>query len=436
MKAGDRLELRFEKPVYGGDFLAHHDGQAVFVPFVLPGETARVRVLDVKRHFARARVEAGGDDSAHRVEPSCAQFGQCGGCHYQHATPELQVEFKKSILEETLRRSGVVVPVPVETLSGPALGYRNRIRLAVEVDAESKSLRLGYRARFSHEIIEAPECPVSAPVLLPCARKIAGSLLRHGCLENEMEMELMTTPTEDAVMITLLLRSPKGAEEISSRLEAVFREQSEQVIGITLAVKAGEDAARILAHAGKRTLNYSVGGIDYSVPAGAFFQTNRFLLAAFRDQVTRDAHGETAWDLFAGVGFFARALEQKFAAVVGVEASEASFPSLQTALSKPRSRAVLATTQDFLEENRLRREPAPDWIIFDPPRAGLEAKCCSLLNAIHAPRMTYVSCDPVTMARDLKLLTAERFQIESIHLVDLFPQTFHFESVVQLSRRR
>ena len=94
------------------------------------------------------------------------------------------------------------------------------------------------------------------------------------------------------------------------------------------------------------------------------------------------------------------------------------------------------STLAFLENNRLQREPRPDFIVLDPPRAGLDAKTCSLLAAIHAPRMAYVSCDPITLARDLKLLTAERFQIESVHLVDLFPQTYHCESVVKLVQKK
>ena len=436
MKTGDRLEMRFEKPLYGGDFLARQEGQAIFVPFVLPGEVAQVEIQDRKRNFVRGRAEAICSASEHRTQPRCGHFERCGGCHYQHAEAAQQIAWKQSILEEALRRAGVALKRLVETLSGPDWGYRNRIRLAVNASAGSESFQLGYRARSSHEIIDIDECPIAAPALLTCARTVAKSLLRHGCLHAVEEIELMTTPAEDAGMITLLARTQEQAEHVRSQLDVVFQEHSVFASGMALAVKTGDEWMRIVAHAGQRSLQYPVGDVNYSVPAGAFFQVNRWLLEDFRNLVTQDARGETAWDLFAGVGFFARVLERKFARVVAVEASDASFPALREALSNPHSAAVRATTLRFLEENRLRREPAPDWIVLDPPRAGLEAKCCSLLNAIHAPRMTYVSCDPMTMARDLKLLTEERFQIESIHLVDLFPQTFHFESVVQLSRCR
>jgi 23S rRNA (uracil1939-C5)-methyltransferase len=206
--------------------------------------------------------------------------------------------------------------------------------------------------------------------------------------------------------------------------------------GIAWASRNTETMNAILARAGCEALRYRVGNLDYTVPAGAFFQVNRWLLESFRDLVIGQERGKLAWDLFAGVGFFARALESQFEHVAAVEGADASFASLAAALDQPNSQAVHSSTLAFLENNRLLREPRPDFIVLDPPRAGLDAKTCSLLAAIHAPRMTYVSCDPITLARDLKLLTAERFQIASIHLVDLFPQTFHCESVVKLIQKK
>jgi len=144
--------------------------------------------------------------------------------------------------------------------------------------------------------------------------------------------------------------------------------------------------------------------------------------------------GEIAWDLYAGVGLFARRLASSFAQVLAVESAPASFPALQHNLLGTTGRAISSTTLDFLRRNRQEREPRPDLIVLDPPRAGLGGEVTSLLNAIHAPEMVYVSCDPATLARDLRALTQERYRIESLTLVDMFPQTFHIETVVQLSR--
>lgn len=433
MKPGEQVKVRIEKPVYGGDFLAHTNGQAVFTPFLLPGEVASVCVCEAKRRFARAEAETLLTPSSARIQPACAHFGQCGGCHYQHTSPETQHDFKRAILIEALQREGIPIPAPVEILSAHPWAYRNRIRLAI--DAADKHGSIGYRARSSRRLIPVSECPIAAPVLLPTAHRIAQWLRELGSLGNIDEMELMTTPTEDAVSVTLIARDSDRAAPVSATLEAMLAEIGPPLIGVALAVRSGEALDSVIARAGCDALQYPVAALEYSVPTGAFFQVNRWLLEPFRALVTAQERGNLAWDLFAGVGFFARALEAQFAAVTAVEGADASFASLAHSLTRPSSRAVHSSTLAYLENNRLQREPAPDFIVLDPPRAGLDARTCSLLAAIHAPRMTYVSCDPITLARDLKLLTAERFQIESIHLVDLFPQTYHIESVVKLARK-
>ena len=432
---GDTLDVTIEKPVYGGDCLTHHAGKAIFVPFVLPGERVTITIQEEKRKFARGELVALQQSSPMRVEPRCVHFGQCGGCHWQHMDSGAQLSDKQAILAEALHRAGVQAAVPIQTLSAEPWAYRNRARFAVQSVAEGNGFQLGYRARASHRMIAVTECPIAAPILLQSANRVAQALQSCNSLHAIEEIEAMTTPGQDAVLVTLLAHTQESTR-LGPILPRILQQAGGGICGIAVAVRSAEDQMRIVARAGEFALHYAVGATEYSVPSGVFFQGNRWLLEPFRDWVTRDAKGETAWDLYAGVGFFAQVLEQHFASVIAVEASEASFAVLQNSLRKPRSKAVHATTVEFLEQNRLLREPAPDWIVLDPPRAGLEAKACTLLNAIHAPRMTYVSCDPITMARDLKALTAERFQIDSLLLVDLFPQTFHFESVVQLSRRR
>jgi 23S rRNA (uracil1939-C5)-methyltransferase len=144
---------------------------------------------------------------------------------------------------------------------------------------------------------------------------------------------------------------------------------------------------------------------------------------------------QVAWDLYAGVGLFARRLSESFAEVVAVESAAASLPAMERNLVGTSARAVGSATLDFLQRNRELREPAPDVIVMDPPRAGLGDEVTTLLNAIHAPELVYVSCDPATLARDLRALTLERYRVKSVTLVDMFPQTFHLETVVRLRRK-
>ena len=169
---------------------------------------------------------------------------------------------------------------------------------------------------------------------------------------------------------------------------------------------------------------------DYWVSRGSFFQVNRFLVDELVRMVTAGRHGTLAWDLYAGVGLFSRVLVESFQYVVGVETIAGD---LATVLKGPGGRTVAATTAEFLRDAVLQRE-RPDLIVMDPPRAGVGAEVCGLLARIGAPLMVYVSCDPETLAQDLRAMVDSGYTIHAVHLVDLFPQTFHMETVVVLGR--
>ena len=208
-----------------------------------------------------------------------------------------------------------------------------------------------------------------------------------------------------------------------------------QATGLRLQLADGSLDPQILATCGASSLTYPTAGFEYRVDHGAFFQVNRRLIDDFVSLVTTGYTGKLAWDLFAGVGLFARQLAARFAEVIAVESAPASLAALNENLVGTTGRAVASTTLDFLRRNRQEREARPDFIVLDPPRAGLGEETTTLLNAIHAPQMVYVSCDPATLARDLHALTQERYSMEKITLADMFPQTFHLETVVHLSRR-
>jgi 23S rRNA (uracil1939-C5)-methyltransferase len=177
-------------------------------------------------------------------------------------------------------------------------------------------------------------------------------------------------------------------------------------------------------------LNYPVADEGYWISRGGFFQVNRFLVDELVRIVTAGRQGTIAWDLYAGVGLFSRALARVFQQVVAVEASA---NDLARSFKGPGKRAVETTTVEFLRSAVVQRE-RPDLIVIDPPRAGVGAEVCALLARISSPELVYVSCDPVTLARDLKLLAAAAYNIAEIHMVDMFPQTFHLETIMILRR--
>lgn len=434
MKPPEPVEII--KPVYGGTFLARVDGKAVFVPLTLPGEQVSIRTLQSKSGYSTAGLTEILTPSPQRIRPACPHFGACGGCNYQHTSYENQLEFKQAILRETLERSGVQLqtrsgvqpPDHIGVLSANPWSYRNRIRLAF--DAEGNP---GYRSRRSHAVIPIRECPIAAPLLLSAAQAAAESLHRVPANLRPKELSLFCDPTESALLVTFF--APDSSPESNkARLEPLARALHERIPALKSAELAADGRpghpARTLAKWGEPAISYAAAGFDYRVDQGAFFQVNRWLVDALVECVTQGQCGELAWDLFAGVGLFARKLTANFARVVAVESAPPAVNALEQNLNGTTGTAVRASTLDFLRQSGTRERP--NLIVLDPPRTGLGPEIITLLAAIAAPTLVYVSCDPATLARDLRVLIASGYSIHSITLADLFPQTFHLETVVHL----
>ncbi len=418
--------VQIEKPIYGGAFLARVEGKAVFVPLALKGERARVRVVEEKRGYATAEVEEIVAAAAGRVVPACRHFGACGGCQYQHAEYASQLAYKQAILRETLERGGVRAPEEMAVLAGEPWAYRNRIRVAF--DAEG---RVGYRGRRSHAVVPIAGCPIAAPLLVRAA-------LAAGEIAHEMPSRLR--PREMALFCdaaeTALLASVTVAGGGKGRFDDFARALAERIPetgGVEFVAAGGKGREpRNVALWGTSSLLYRAAGFEYRVDQGAFFQVNRWLVDELVDCVTGGRHSGLAWDLFAGVGLFARRLAEQFNRVVAVESAPAAAAPLLHNLRGTRASAVEAATLDFLRGAR--NNERPDVVVVDPPRTGLGAETTALLGEIAAPSLTYVSCDPATLARDLRALVATGYAIERVTLADLFPQTFHLETVVELRR--
>jgi len=418
--------VEIEKPIYGGAFLARLEGKAVFVPLTLPGEQVRVRITLSKPSYAIAETEEIVRAAPERIAPACQHFGVCGGCHFQHTDYKSQLAFKQAILRETLERGGVDVPAEIAVLSGEPWRYRNRIRLAF--DAAGK---LGYRGRRSHAVVAMRECPIAAPLLVEAAQAFAQVARGFAPLLRSTEIALFCNPAETALLATVFTASsPKlRFDEVALAL----RERIPSLMGAELVIVGDSgQPQRTLAQWGADSLDYSAAGFDYRVDHGAFFQVNRWLVDALVERVTAGHSGRLAWDLFAGVGLFARQLAAQFDRVVAVESAPSATAALEENLRGTAGAAVQAETLAFLR--RSRGGERPDMIVVDPPRIGLGAESCALLTEIAAPAVAYVSCDPATLARDLRSLITSGYQIQSITLADLFPQTFHLETVVQLRR--
>ena len=382
----DTLELTVEKLVAGGDGFARHRGIPFFIPLSAPGDRVRVQITERKAGYARAEIVEILEPSEHRVEPRCRHFGQCGGCDLQHLSPKAQLRFKAAAVLETLAHIGhLQLTSAPRIVAGDPWGYRLRCQVHTS-PSEEESVRVGYHARGSNELVPISECPVLEPGLEKVVTTLAHQL-----------------PTD----------SPR-------RIDLATGDD-----GLSVAPVVGE-----LPH---RELVRQVGDFRYHFDARCFFQAHRGLLSSLVDAVIGEATGSVAYDLYAGVGLFSLPLAKRYERVVAVEGDRTSVRYAKKNARLHRLDRVEVRSERV--EGWIAALPAnADRVVIDPPRTGLHRSIRNALLEQPPQRLTYTSCHPATLGRDLKTLQRV-FDIAEVTLLDLFPQTGHMEVVVQMVRR-
>jgi 23S rRNA (uracil1939-C5)-methyltransferase len=429
------VKLRVEKAIYGGAGLARVGegelaGKTVFVPLTLPGEVVEAHIADDRRGFINAELDAIAEASPHRIIAGCPYFGSCGGCSYQHADYAYQIEIKTAILREALERAHLTGPSHITAVSSHPWNYRNRIRL----HTRASPFALCYRQRRSNQLLAVDRCPIAAPLLQTAIAVVTGNGGSLGLAEFCDEIEFFSAD-EASLLISLSVGVSRGTTETKlSKICLALKQGLPELKGAALFLARDKQPARAMQSWADESLVYQAAGFGYRVSLGSFFQINRFLVDDLVDLVVAGRRGRMAWDLYAGVGLFARALAGNFERVIAVESSPASSADLRHNLEGASHRVVQAATLDFLRKQKPSATP-PDLVVVDPPRAGLGPLITASLSQIGPAAIVYVSCDPATLARDLALLVNSGYDLRTITLVDLFPQTIHLESVSVLTRR-
>jgi 23S rRNA (uracil1939-C5)-methyltransferase len=431
----DELRLSIEKLIYGGDGLAHADGNTVFVPYVLPGEEVRANAKSRKKKLIWAELLEVTSPAKEREKAKCAHFQKCGGCHYQHIPAAEQLRLKKDILRETLSRLGGITwdGAIVEHCAEP-YGYRNRAQWAVR---SGMPRALGYFLPESSVVVPIDECPVLSPRLAHTFAQLQ-EMARSGRLpEGIQEIEAFADSADDKIALNVAFEKfPKPAAELAS----TFREALPEIESLLLL----DQKKNRFELTGPGYLTHEAGGFKFRVSHLSFFQVNRFLIEDLLKTVTANARGAVALDLYSGVGFFTLPLAKTFERVVSVDANLAATRDLYA--NAEIAGVTIVSHNEHAEEFLKKTEERPEFVVLDPPRAGQGAEAAGKLAELGAKEIVYLSCDPSTLARDLAVLTSSprkpkeitapsiRYEITEMHAFDLFPQTFHIETLVRLRR--
>lgn len=382
--------ITIEKLVYGGDGLARLDGRVILTPFVLPRERVHVEQVDP----LHARLLGVEEPSKERTEPGCPYFGTCGGCHYQHAKYDFQLQQKVTILREVMRRVGKFdAPENIRVIYGPEWHYRNRSQFHI------RNGKLGYLKAGSHELVAIEQCPISSPRLNECIVVLNEMLRDRRFPQFVKELEIFTNETETQLNVL----------------------ETERPV-----------ARSFFDWAAERIPGYTSGPITYHgfrVSYKSFFQVNRFLVDQLVDAAVGDAQGDSALDLYAGVGLFTWTMAQQFERVTAVESTNAAVADLVQ--NVPKAQALRSSVDEYLAG----LPEAPAFVLADPPRSGLGKYAVRHLARLKPKQIVIVACDPATLARDMAPLLSAGYGVDEMIMIDLFPQTYHLETIARLSYR-
>jgi 23S rRNA (uracil1939-C5)-methyltransferase len=386
---GDVIDVRIEKIVPRGFGLAFAENLTVLTPLTAPGDLLRVRIVEIKKRMAFAEIVEIVQPGVNRAEPPCKYFGTCGGCDFQQMQYAAQLDAKVGIIRDCLHRIGKIEHEGEIAMiaSHNEFGYRSRARW--HLDREKRAV--GYFRRDSHDVIDIDACPILTPGLQSTLEYARESMNWESLWSDRAEMEAAT-----------------GEEGRVSIYSAEMAEPTAE-------------------------LSFAANGDLYAFSAQSFFQANKFLIPELIEAALGGAGGDAAFDLYCGVGLFTLPLAKRFKKVVAVEENPVAVDFAKKNIAGAgltNVRLVGESVGRFLSENQKKKL---DLILIDPPRSGTEKQTIPAIARLKPTEISYVSCEPSILARDLRTLIDAGYKIEKITALDLFPQTHHVETVVRLS---
>ena len=402
-------EVTLTTLTYGGDAVGRlEDGRAVFVPFGLPGERVHLRLIEEKRGFARGETIELLQASSERIQPRCKHFGQCGGCHYQHMPYEMQLKVKADILRDQLQRIGKIENPPVQAMiaSPSEWNYRNHIQFHLNDDG-----KLGFQASASNNMIPISECHLPDISINSSWHQLEFES------NSGIERVSIRSGADNELMLMLESNSPETPE---LAIEA----------NISVAHIFDEDAIVI---AGNDHITIEVLDREFRVSPASFFQVNTIMaekmVMHLLDHLSISQ--STILDVYCGVGLFSAFLAPKCKLLIGIESSPSACDDFIVNLDEFNN---VELYEDLAENVLPALKVEPDIILVDPPRAGVEKEALNAIIRMNPKTIAYISCDPSTLARDARRLIDNGYKLLDITPFDLFPQTYHIESISFLER--
>ncbi|MBM7572810.1 23S rRNA (uracil(1939)-C(5))-methyltransferase RlmD [Aquibacillus albus] len=451
VQKNEMINLTFEDLTHDGDGVGKVNGYPIFVPYALPGEKAKVKVIKVKKKFGFGKLLHIDEVSDERVEPPCDVYIQCGGCQLQHMSYAMQLEMKRNQVINTLRKIGHIENIPVHPTIGMDDPWRYRNKVQIPVRYRHGELITGFYRKRSHDIIEGMDrCVITAEIndrMVEAVRRMADRLgitaydeekhagvLRHIMVRTGQEtgetMIVLVTRTEDfSYKQELVKELHETYPQIKSIVQNINKEKTNVILGKKTKVLWGAEY-----------IYDNIGDIQFAISAKSFYQVNPPQTKKLYDKALEYADltgGETVIDAYCGIGTISLFLAQKAKKVYGVEI----VPEAIEDAKKNAQLNHIDNTEFYVGEAEkimpwwTAQGLSPDVIVVDPPRKGCDEALLEAMLTMKPDRIVYVSCNPSTLARDLKILEEGGYKTKQVQPVDMFPQTAHVECVAEIVRK-
>ncbi|WP_100489227.1 23S rRNA (uracil(1939)-C(5))-methyltransferase RlmD [Sporolactobacillus pectinivorans] len=449
VEKNDQIDVTFSDLTQDGSGVTKVDGYTLFVPGALPGEKGTIQVLKTKKGYGYGRLIQLTQQSEERANPPCPIYDQCGGCAIQHLSAQGQLDHKQEVVKDALERIGGFSNVEINTTLGMDEPWNYRNKIQVPVAWQDGRFAFGFYKKHSHEIVNMDHCIITDPVIddiVQTVRRIAEEkgiapydesknrgILRHvmarvGKKTGEV-MVVLITRTEDLPFRKNFIKElTEKHPEIKSIVQNINPKRTNAILGEKTKTLWGRDV-----------IYDQIGDVAFAISARSFFQVNPVQTEVLYGKAL-DYAGltgeETVIDAYCGIGTISLFLAKRAKKVYGVEI-------VPEAIEDARKNAELNHITNAYFEAGKAEDVIPNWrnqgiepdvIVVDPPRKGCEASLIKTMITMRPKRIVYVSCNPATLARDLKLLVPSGYEIKKVQPVDMFPQTMHIETVVGLQR--
>lgn len=441
---GQTLSLNISDLNHRGEGVGKVNGFIFFVPGTLPGETARVRVIKFYSNYGMARLLSLEVTSEDRVKPPCPYFEKCGGCQLQHLSYEKQLLWKQGMLNETLLRIG-----GIKTAALPLIGMDNpweyRSKAHIHFSYKKGCLKAGFYAEKSNQVIDIDSCIVQHPLnneILVALRRAFRKLYESKKAPSSPKalpagVVLRSSFYPATCLVTILgARNNNGEGFYKALANQIIAETSKPPLGITLLDDSSKRANPVSLY-GQGLLEEKIGSFNYLISPLSFFQANPQQTEILYDTAIQMAgRPKLALDIYCGTGSFSLYLSKIADKVIGIETEKSAvLDARHNARRNKIDNVIFINAPSEKITSFLQRDLNPDTVILNPPRRGCSSTTLKAVEGINPVRIIYISCNPATLARDLKFLSGTGYAVNKIQPVDMFPQTSHLETVTLLEQK-